>query len=577
MKQFLLTIIAVLSTAGFLLAPAVEAFSMDAGLRAWPVDSLIKVLPSARPPAGLPSRLSVDAVRNEYESAQIVVLSDTRVEKLTVSVGGVSESFGARGERRSMYAAGCRGSLPRVTTNFVGYVHIEKGTPETPPERLAFKAPVDAPDPLLEVSSVSLEAGRARAIWLTVYVPKNTQPGTYSAKIQINADGQSVQVPLSIRVHNVTLPDKRKLMISNWFFPEIIARVHGLTEWSEPHWKMLNVYAHFMADHRQTSALTPTLALVKRGKDAEGRPTFDFTDFDRWVELFKKAGFTMFEGGGLGQTAPSDRAQYEAVPVGLASDMVIDAKTNVRLDSEQYKQFVSEFFPALQGHLKAKGWLGIYYQHLCDEPSPNTAASYNKFAALVKHYAPKIKVLEACMAKEVAGSVNVWVVQPQHYDQFRDFLEGRRRAGDTLWFYTCCGPRGLYPNRFIDFPLLDVRLMHWENFKFSLPGYLHWGFNFWRGDPFNGLEKEWEDGTFLPAGDTHIVYPGANGPLSSIRLEAMRDGIEDYELLKLLSKKHPAKAHGICDSVVKSFTDFTTDPVVFRAARGRLIQALEKQ
>ena len=34
-----------------------------------------------------------------------------------------------------------------------------------------------------------------------------------------------------------------------------------------------------------------------------------------------------------------------------------------------------------------------------------------------------------------------------------------------------------------------------------------------------------------------MVYPGPDGPLSSIRLEAIRDGIEDYEYLRLLERK----------------------------------------
>ncbi|MCK4626927.1 MAG: DUF4091 domain-containing protein, partial [Phycisphaerae bacterium] len=34
-----------------------------------------------------------------------------------------------------------------------------------------------------------------------------------------------------------------------------------------------------------------------------------------------------------------------------------------------------------------------------------------------------------------------------------------------------------------------------------------------------------------------LVYPGPDGPLSSTRLETIRDGIEDYEYLRLLERK----------------------------------------
>ena len=72
------------------------------------------------------------------------------------------------------------------------------------------------------------------------------------------------------------------------------------------------------------------------------------------------------------------------------------------------------------------------------------------------------------------------------------------------------------------------------------------------------------------------MYPSPRGLLLSIRLEAMRDGIEDYELLRLLSRSKDADARQICDSVVRSMTDYTLDPSEFRKARARILDALEK-
>ena len=55
-----------------------------------------------------------------------------------------------------------------------------------------------------------------------------------------------------------------------------------------------------------------------------------------------------------------------------------------------------------------------------------------------------------------------------------------------------------------------------------------------------------ESGNTLPGGDSWIVYP-KNGKLySSIRLEAMRDGIADYTLLQMLAQKEPDLAKELC-------------------------------
>ena len=78
----------------------------------------------------------------------------------------------------------------------------------------------------------------------------------------------------------------------------------------------------------------------------------------------------------------------------------------------------------------------------------------------------------------------------------------------------------------------------------------------------------------LPAGDTHIVYPGADGPWSSLRLEAQREGFEDYELLRLLQAKRPALAAKVLARAIRGFDDYTKDPAVFRAARRALLKGL---
>ena len=80
----------------------------------------------------------------------------------------------------------------------------------------------------------------------------------------------------------------------------------------------------------------------------------------------------------------------------------------------------------------------------------------------------------------------------------------------------------------MDLPSSRIRVLHWINYAEDLVGYLHWGYNYWRDDAF-GPPTE----TYGP-GDTHIVYPGPNGPLDSIRWELERESAEDFEYLKLL-------------------------------------------
>ena len=61
-------------------------------------------------------------------------------------------------------------------------------------------------------------------------------------------------------------------------------------------------------------------------------------------------------------------------------------------------------------------------------------------------------------------------------------------------------------------------------------GLLRWSYNDWPEDPY--AHPEWGD---WPTGDTFLVYPGENGPVSSLRWEQLREGIQDYELAMIAS------------------------------------------
>jgi Domain of unknown function (DUF4091) len=80
--------------------------------------------------------------------------------------------------------------------------------------------------------------------------------------------------------------------------------------------------------------------------------------------------------------------------------------------------------------------------------------------------------------------------------------------------------------------------------------------------------------TLLPAGDNALVYPDRenNSVLSSIRLEAMREGIEDYELLLALSKRDPQKARRLANTAIPHIDDYVRDVSAFRALERELME-----
>lgn len=183
-----------------------------------------------------------------------------------------------------------------------------------------------------------------------------------------------------------------------------------------------------------------------------------------------------------------------------------------------------------------------------------------------------MKIIEAVHSHNLDGVVDVWVPQLDYFDQNYDFYKGRQSIGDEIWFYTCMAPRGNYANRFLELPLVQTRILHWINFKYGATGYLHWGFN---QDWKETLSNIATDG-YVPGGDTYIVYPAYGKVYGSIRLAAMRDGIADYELLKLLESQNPDEAKDIAGSIVMDFDSYNSNIDNFRRIRTRLLSALEK-
>ena len=82
----------------------------------------------------------------------------------------------------------------------------------------------------------------------------------------------------------------------------------------------------------------------------------------------------------------------------------------------------------------------------------------------------------------------------------------------------------------------------------------------------------------LPPGDAFIVYPdrGHQTVRSSIRLEAMREGIEDYEMLRELKAKNPAEADRLAGEAIASFTEYVRDPAAFRKVERELLEDLSR-
>ena len=213
--------------------------------------------------------------------------------------------------------------------------------------------------------------------------------------------------------------------------------------------------------------------------------------------------------------------------------------------------------------------------HICDEPKERCADQYRILAGIFRKYLPGIKLMDAVEIFFIEDALDIYVPKNFYYQQNRHSFESLRDERNELWFYTCNQPGGRFLNRLMDSPLLNTRLLHWGNYRYNLTGYLHWAYFQMRAkqDPF----EETSGDTWLPAGDTHIVYPGKDGPLMCLHWLQMKCGTEDYEILRALSETNREKADTICRRAMYSFDDYIKDTDQFEEIRTELVRAYEAE
>lgn len=539
----------------------------DTGLEFEYVDPLEKVLAEA---SYFPHKEAfAEVVRGEHATLQFIVRSAFSISDLKVSVS---------------QAVMDGKTLPETKAGFVGYVKVGRSIWDYSRDRMVSPSGY-YPDPILEQESVGVDFGNTQPIWISVPIPADASPGEYKGTVTITGINGGRKFKQSkdytIKVYPVTL-EKPTLWVTNWFSisPGQMRWMNGgnlFEEYSDKHWEYIRTLAGKMADYHQNVAIISPLALSEF-KYENGKWNIDFARFDRVVGIFIEEGVIgRIEGGHIGGRESTWLSQFVVMVPNKEND---PAKKflNLPISDPSAQEFYKEFFPLLDKHLKDKGWDKMYLQHLADEPIEENIKSYIEIAKFVRKLVPDFKFIDACHSKNLGDVLDVWVPQLDFMDRDFTFYNEQNKKGKEAWFYTCLSPKGEYVNRFIELPLLRTRYMHWLNFKYNIPGYLHWGLNYWNNsDPFGEQTSiQYEGGNILPGGDSWIIYPKDGKLFSSIRYDAMRDGIVDYELFRMLEKKDSVKAREIINKVIYSFNRYDNNIEAFRAHRRNIMELLSE-
>jgi hypothetical protein len=193
------------------------------------------------------------------------------------------------------------------------------------------------------------------------------------------------------------------------------------------------------------------------------------------------------------------------------------------------------------------GWEKDAIWYVCDEPGPGMYPAIKNTAAKVRQMFPEVPIAGAVNPDpQLFGAVNLWIPVLGDFGHIykKEECDARKTAGDQCWLYVCCDPLPPWPNLLVDNDGIDPRILPWIIWREKLGGLLYYYVNQWDSNPAKSMGKlTIEEGPFFPKWNTHsfrdnngdgmILYPG---PAASLRLENLRDGIEDYEYFALLRR-----------------------------------------
>lgn len=553
----------------------------------WWCEATWKVAPQRPLPETAGPAATLSAARNDREAVQVVVRPKQALKGLTAAAGALTASDGATIPAENI-------KIMRVYYHNVQVPTDATSTPGPWPDALP---PLDKP--------LDLPAGKNQPLWVLVHVPKDAKPGDYAGQLTLKAQGWSAVVPLRLHVWNFSLPERNHIETA---FGLSMGRAFDYqkvkTEADRRH--VTDLYLQNFAEHR-ISPYDPTpLDPIRVKFLPEANPPraeLDFTAFDaamgRAVEKHHFTGFRLpiegMRGGTFEGRSEGKIGQYgEHTP--------------------QYQAMFASYLKQLEDHLREKGWLNMAYTYWFDEPEPKDYAFVCAGMERLKRCAPGIAtMLTEQPEKELAGSIDIWCPISPEYRQSR--ADERRQQGERFWWYVCCGPKAPYCTLFIDHPATDLRVWLWQTWQRNIVGILVWESNWWtsRGDvaqnPYDdpmgyvGGSRP-EEMKYWGNGDGRFIYPplaaaapGISGdkpvierPVSSIRWEMLREGIEDYEYLWLLRDLIGKKRSSLSADEIKAYesllevpetitTDaitFTTDPRPIYARRAAIAEAIER-
>ncbi len=469
--------------------------------------------------------------RGERLNTQIVIWCRDTLQQVRFKINDLKNEEGGLLSRENVH-------LNKVCYVIANYPY---GSDEPNCSPTPYKSGFLMPDRFETFDRFDVPAKTVRPVWVSVNIPADAKPGIYSGSIVVNAKSYHAVLTVKIKVMKQILPPPHEwhYRLDLWQNPWIIADYYHVKPWGEAYKMLLKKHLKLYADAGGTYITTYGVyspwgdneygiekGMIKWIKKKNGSWKFDYHIFDQYIELAMSLGI--------------DKAITIYTPLPYNSRFrYMDEATGDYVyewwppNSDKFRTGWNSFLNGLRSHLEKKGWYQKAYIGLNESALSETLAAIKAIKANSKDW----KITYAGnWHKELDTLVNDYCFLYGN-EATVESVKARAARGQTTTYYVCCTPAK--PNTFLFSPPIEGRWISWYAAAHGYNGFLRWAYDSWPEDPMR-------DGRFgsWAAGDCYLVYPGGN---SGIRFEKLREGIADYEKIRIIRKL----AAGSSDKKVK--------------------------
>lgn len=504
----------------------------DSTLKIWFEHSFTKVSPDDTKSSKRDSYY-IRLAKNEIEGCQFILYSETDKKGYTAEITTFKNSAG-----------------DEIEAEIFKEHYLSVGTKMTP----------DALPPLM--GEFDLEGGKTQAFYIKIKSTPETTAGEYEAVLSIKKDGKEVKkAKVFAKVWDFTLSDDTActtaLYIGDW------ALYVAHEQYEEDDRQLYKIYYDYLLENRISAYYLPYDLLDPRADEYLNNPR---------VTSFCITGYkTNYDANKI--TAIYNKLSQNPDWLDKGYFYYVDEPTNPALlyEIESRGFFLESVFPGYQ--MVSPFFTDIEMDYKTDQIE--FMSDYIKIWCN-KPYAYKTK---AEIKKEPKYFVQT-EEQNKKYGTYAKRMEEFKDRGDKVWWYVCWEPQDPYANILMEQEGVVHRVLFWQQKQYKVDGFLYYAVNNWTADPWNDAATL-KELTPIVYGDGVLVYDGheigLRAPVGSLRLEAVRDGIEDFEYLTMAEKAlGTKKTDKIIKKVSRSILDFTRSEETFVETRIKLGNALEK-